>query len=77
LLPEVRNELLCNVQKSKAELDHLNEQFKAISAEAAKLESEPKNEELILELANQENNLQELNDKLVESRAHASSKSVD
>ena len=77
LLPEVRNELLCNVQKSKAELDHLNEQFKTITAEAAKLESEPKNEELILELANQENNLQELNDKLVESRAHASSKSVD
>jgi len=76
LLPELRNELLCNSQKSKAELDQLNEQFKSITAEAAKLESEPKNEELILELADQESNLQELNDKLEESRAHASSKSV-
>ncbi len=76
LLPEVRNELLCNAQKSKAELDHLNEQFKSITAEAAQLESEPKNEALVLELAEREKYLLELNDKLVESRAHASSKSA-
>lgn len=75
-LPEVRNELLCNAQKSKAELEQLNDQFKSIATEAAKLEAEPKNEELILELAYQEKNLLELNDKLVESRAHASSKSI-
>jgi hypothetical protein len=75
LLPEVRNELLCNAQKSKAELEYLNEQFKSLTAEAAKLESEPKNEELVLELAEHEKNLLELNDKLDDSRAHASSKS--
>lgn len=75
-LPEVRNELLCNAQKSKAELEQLNDQFKSITTEAAKLEAEPKNEELILELADEEQNLLELNEKLVESRAHASSKSV-
>ena len=75
LLPEVRNELLCNAQKSKAELEYLNEQFKSITAEAAKLESEPKNEELVLELAEHEKNLLELNDKLEDSRVHASSKS--
>ena len=75
LLPEVRNELLCDMHKSKADVDQLSRQLKSIAAEAVQLESEPKNEELILEVAELEKKLGEMNDSLEESRAHASSKS--
>ena len=75
LLPEVRNELLCDTQKSKADFDQLSRQLKSITAEAVQLESEPKNEVLILEVVELEKKLGEMNDSLEESRAHASSKS--
>jgi hypothetical protein len=75
LLPEVRNDLLCNMQKSKAELDQFARLHKSITSEAVQLESEPKNEELILVVANLEKKLGEMNDNLEESRSHVSSES--
>ncbi len=75
LLPEVRNDLLCSLQKFNAELDQLARLLKSITTEAVQLESEPKNEELILEVADLEKKLGEMNDNLEESRSHASSKS--
>ncbi len=75
LLPEMRNDLLCSMQKSKAELEQLTRLHKSITAEAVQLESEPKNEELILVVADLERKLREMNDSLEESRSHVSSKS--
>jgi len=75
LLPEVRNELLCDMQKSKAEFDQLARQLKSLTAEAVQLESEPKNELLILEVADLEKKIGEMNDSLEVSRHHVSSKS--
>ena len=71
LLPDARNELICDLQKSKAEFDQLTARLKTINAEAAQLESEPKNEELILEVADLDKKMGEMNDSLEESRAHA------
>jgi hypothetical protein len=75
LLPKVRNDLLCELQKSKAELDQLGWQLKSTTAAAFQLESEPKNEALIVELANLEKTLGEMNDKVQELKSHAVSKS--
>ena len=63
------------MQKSKAELDQFARLHKSITSEAVQLESEPKNEELILVVANLEKKLGEMNDNLEESRSHVSSES--
>jgi hypothetical protein len=76
LPPEVKNDLICESQKSKAKLDHFGRQLKSITTEAAQLESEPKNEALIVELANLENTLEEMNEKITQLRSHEVSKFV-
>jgi hypothetical protein len=74
LPPEVKNDLICESQKSKAELDHFGRQLKSITAKASQLESEPKNEALIVELANLEKTLEEMTEKITQLRSHAVSK---
>lgn len=76
LLPEARNELLNKLATTKAELDLLSQNLKKINAEAAQLESEPKNEELLLEVTQLEKTMTEMNDSLEEARAYAGSKST-
>lgn len=76
LLPEVKNDLICESQKSKAELDHFGRQLKSITVEASQLESEPKNEALIVELANLEKTLEDMSEKITQLRSHAVSKFV-
>ena len=64
LVPEKRNELVCHLQKSKAEFDQLNQQLKATTTQAVQLESEPKNEELIVEVSNMEKKLVEMGENI-------------
>lgn len=71
LLPEVRNELIADMAKSKAEFDMLSAQLKATAAEAVQLESEPKNEELILEVVDLETKMTTMDDNIAELRKHA------
>ena len=51
----IPDELLC-IQRSKAECDQLNQQLKSITVEANQLESEPRSEDLILEVVDLESN---------------------
>ena len=71
LVPEKRNELVCHLQKSKDEFDQLNQQLKATTAQAVQLESEPKNEELIVEVSNMEKKLVEMGENITEMKSHA------
>ena len=71
LLPEVRNELIADMAKSKAEFDMLSAQLKATAAEAVQLGSEPKNEELVLEVADLETKMTTMDDNIAELRKHA------
>ena len=73
LTPDARNELLGKMAQDKMELDTLNQQLKQLTAEATTLESQPKNEELVLEVAGLEQQMKEMNDSLEEARSHASS----
>lgn len=74
LRPEIRNELLCDMQKGTADVDQLTQQLKSITAEAMKLESEPKNEALVLEVADLEKRQTEIDASVEEARAHSASK---
>lgn len=76
LLPDARNELLSDMQGSKAEHERLSAMLKNIAAQAARLESEPKNEELMLEVVELENKMEAMNKSLEEARVHASSEST-
>ena len=76
LLPEDRNELLSNMAKSNAERDQLTQQHKQISAEAAQLESEPKNEELLHEVNDLETRMVEMENKVEEASAYAGSEYI-
>ena len=76
IIPEKRNELVCHLQKSKAEFDQLNQQLKATTAQAVQLESEPKNEQLILEVSDMEKKLVEMGENITEMKSHAASKFV-
>ncbi|KAL7550777.1 hypothetical protein ACHAWF_013987 [Thalassiosira exigua] len=71
LLPDKRNELLSDLRGSKAEADALAARLKGVAAEAARLEAEPKNEELVVELTELERTMGSVNDDLEEARAHA------
>ena len=62
------------MQKSKAEFDQLNQQLKATTAQAVQLESEPKNEELIVEVSNMEKKLVEMDENITEMKSHAGNK---
>jgi len=72
MIPEVRNDLLSNLQGAKAEFDQLSLTLKKITAEAAQLVSEPKNEELTLEGADLEKKMREMKDSLEAASAHSS-----
>jgi len=72
LLPDARNDLLSDMQGSKAEFDQLSLTLKKISSEASQLESQPKNEELLLEVIDLEKRMGDMNDSLEEARVHAS-----
>ena len=71
LLPEAKQLLLGELTKSKAEFDQLNQQIKSTTATAAQLESEPKNEQLILDVADMEKRMGEMKEAIEESKAHA------
>lgn len=72
LLPEDKNELYANLEKSKMEKEAHIQNLKQIASETAQLLSEPKNEELALELEEIEKQLQEINNQLEASRVFAS-----
>ena len=71
MLPDVKQLLLGELAKSKAEFEQLNQQIKSTTATAAQLESEPKNEQLILDVADMEKRLGEMEEAIEESKAHA------
>lgn len=72
LLPEDKNELYSNLEKSKCELDALNAGLKQTNSETARLLSEPTNDELATELVKTEAEMEELNGSLEASRSHSS-----
>jgi len=76
LLPEDRNELFSNLEKSKQELAVLGQKHEQICSDTAQLLSEPKNEELENELQELTNKMEVVDNGLEEARAHASSKFV-
>lgn len=69
LLIDARNELLLGMQSSNATYDQLSQQLKSITAEAVQLESELKNEELILEVVDFEKREAEMDSSLQDARA--------
>ena len=69
LLIDARNSLLLGMQSSNATYDQLSQQLKSITAEAVQLESEPKNEELILEVVDFEKRKAEMDSSLQDARA--------
>ena len=71
---EKRNELVGELQGAKAELELLSAQIKETNGKAAKLESEPKNEELVLELAELEAKDEAMKAELETARGYAGSK---
>lgn len=73
LLPELRNELLGNIQTANAECEQLSASLKNITSEATRLESEPKNEELAIEVATLEKDKEDMDDSLEAARVHAAS----
>ena len=73
LLPEDKNQLYSNLEKSKQELAVLGQKHKQISSNTTQLLSEPKNEELEVELQELEDKMELVDSGLEEARAHASS----
>jgi hypothetical protein len=76
LLPEDRNDLFSNLEKSKQELAVLGQKHKQICSDTAQLLSEPKNEELETELQGLANKMETVDNGLEEARAHVDSKFV-
>ena len=72
LLPEARNELYVSLEKAQCEADALNRNLTQITSETAQLLSEPKNEDLALELEKLEIEMKELSKTLESARAYAS-----
>lgn len=77
LLPEDKNQLYSNLEKSKQEHAVLGQKHKQISANTSQLLSEPKNEALESELHELTNKMEVVDKSLEEARAHASSKLCD
>lgn len=74
LLPEIRNDLYSNLEKSKQELTLLGQKHKEICLKTTQLLSEPKNEELESELQMLVDKMEVVDNGLEDARAYASSK---
>lgn len=77
LLPEDKNQLYSNLEKSKQEHAVLVQKHKQISANTSQLLSEPKNEALESELHELTNKMEVVDKSLEEARAHAASELCD
>lgn len=69
--PDKRNDLFADLEKAKCEEDALKKQLQETTAETTQLLSEPLNDELAAMLLEQEQEMEELNDKLETNRAFA------
>jgi len=72
LLPEDKNELFANLERSKLEKESLLQNMKQITAKTNQLLSEPKNEELAVEIETYEMEVKNLTQKVESAREFAS-----